>query len=108
MVSTLVIFSPSRTLQPSQIKTSAPSDRNFGILKEHSVGTTHDNREVTKFADIIFLACKPYQIQDVAKEISADLSTERHLVVSCAAGLPMINLESVSILNLIRLAHTYS
>lgn len=80
-------------LQPSQVKTSAPSQRNFGKIQELGVATTHDNCEVTEFAQVLFLACKPYQMEAVTAEILPKVSAS-HLVVSCAAGVPMEFLES--------------
>ncbi|PIK41608.1 putative pyrroline-5-carboxylate reductase 3-like isoform X1 [Apostichopus japonicus] len=81
-------------LQPSQIKTSAPSDRNFSKIQEFKVATTNDNCEVAEFSQVLFLACKPYQIEGVANQIKSKISTEKHLVVSCAASLPMESCES--------------
>jgi pyrroline-5-carboxylate reductase len=50
------------------------------------------NLEVVQFAQVIFLAVKPGQVEDVLREVS-DAFTPEHLLVSIAAGIPIIRLE---------------
>ena len=55
------------------------------LKNELNVNTTTDNREVVKFADIIFLAVKPQMLSAAIDEIK-DLDFKDKLVVSIAAG----------------------
>ena len=52
----------------------------FGIALKTSV------REIAQTADIIILAVKPYQIEEVLGELQGHLGTE-HLLISVAAGI---------------------
>lgn len=55
------------------------------IREEFSVGTTTDNKEVAKRADVLVLAVKPFQFETVISEIR-DLVDSGTLVISIAAG----------------------
>ena len=43
------------------------------------------NAEVTSFAGVLIVAVKPDQVEDVLREVKAQV-TERHLLISIAAG----------------------
>ena len=62
------------------------------IRTELSVETTTDNREVAKKADILFLAVKPFQFDQVITEIR-DVVKNDVLIISIAAGQTMANIE---------------
>lgn len=62
------------------------------IRTELSVETTTDNREVAKKADILFLAVKPFQFEQVITEIR-DVVKKDVLIISIAAGQTMANIE---------------
>lgn len=62
------------------------------IRTELSVETTTDNREVAKKADILFLAVKPFQFDQVITEIR-DVVKKDVLIISIAAGQTMANIE---------------
>lgn len=55
--------------------------------------TTAFNPDVAKAASILVLAVKPGQVADVLKEISPAF-TEKHLLISIAAGVPLAKLEA--------------
>lgn len=52
------------------------------------------NSDVLKFADVVFLAVKPDHVADVLTEARPQF-TERHLLVSIAAGVPIARIESL-------------
>lgn len=52
------------------------------------------NPDVLKFAEVIFLAVKPDHVSDVLAEVRPQF-TERHLLVSIAAGVPISRIESL-------------
>lgn len=62
------------------------------IRTELSVETTTDNREVAKKADILFLAVKPFQFEQVITEIR-DVVKKDVLIISIAAGQTTANIE---------------
>ncbi|MBC8094194.1 MAG: pyrroline-5-carboxylate reductase [Akkermansiaceae bacterium] len=55
--------------------------------------TTAFNPDVARFADVLILAVKPDQIQSVLSEIHEQF-TDRHLLISIAAGVTLAQLES--------------
>ena len=63
-------------------KSEASKER---IKKELGVTVTTDSKEVTAKADVIFLAIKPYQFDDVLPQING-IVMEDQIVISVAAG----------------------
>ena len=55
--------------------------------------TTAYNPDVVKFAEVLVLAVKPDQVGGVLGEIR-DHFTERHVLISIAAGVPLAKLEA--------------
>ncbi len=53
----------------------------------------NDNIEIAKNSEIIFIATKPNQVQDVLAEISKEISSDK-LIVSIAAGVTTEKLEN--------------
>lgn len=62
------------------------------IAEEFGVQTTTDNKKVASAADILILAVKPYQFEQVIPEIT-EVMQEDALVISIAAGQSMENIE---------------
>ena len=63
------------------------------IGKDSGIKTTASNSEVLKFANVILLAVKPDQVNDVLAEARAHFS-EKHLLISIAAGVPLARMEA--------------
>ncbi|MCS7203552.1 MAG: pyrroline-5-carboxylate reductase [Thermodesulfovibrio sp.] len=64
------------------------SERRRYLESCYGIKTTSSNAEVVKSAEIIILAVKPQNMKEVLEEIK-DIVTERHTVVSIAAGVPL-------------------
>lgn len=62
------------------------------FVRETGGKAVENNEAVANTAEIVFLAVKPAQLNEVLKEVSPCLST-RHLVVSIAAGVPLQQLQ---------------
>src|SRR5512140_2543631 len=54
--------------------------------------TTSEHKEVLEFARVLVLAVKPDQVDEVLKDLHAQLSPQ-HLLISIAAGVPLARLE---------------
>jgi pyrroline-5-carboxylate reductase len=81
-------------LQASEIIASDPIEsaaRHFA--EQVGAKTTGSNEEVAKFAEVLVLAVKPDQTPAVLAEIR-DQFTEKSLLLSIAAGVPLAKLES--------------
>ena len=73
------------------------SDKNekalAGLNEKYNILTTLDNREAASFADILFLAVKPYMFADVIAEIK-DVVQQNTVIVSIAAGKTIADIEN--------------
>jgi pyrroline-5-carboxylate reductase len=63
------------------------------FAKETGAKTTAFNPDVVKFAEVLVLAVKPDQVGGLLGEIREHF-TEKHLLVSIAAGVPLARLEA--------------
>lgn len=55
---------------------------------------TSHNKETVRHSDVLFLAVKPHIIPFILDEIGANIE-DRHIVVSCAAGVTINSIEKV-------------
>ena len=63
------------------------------LSQEIGIQTTQNNKDVASFADIIILAVKPQMVNEILADLKNSI-TQRHLVVSIAAGIPIQCIES--------------
>jgi pyrroline-5-carboxylate reductase len=78
-----------------QVIASDPSETaRAAFAAETGAKTTTSNPEVVKFADVIVLAVKPDQVPGVLADIREHF-TEKHLLISIAAGVPLVKVEAV-------------
>ncbi|CAL8311036.1 unnamed protein product [Arctogadus glacialis] len=61
-------------------------------LRKLGVNVTTSNKETVSKSDVLFLAVKPHIIPFVLDEIGPEIE-ERHLIVSCAAGVTISSIE---------------
>src|SRR5256885_14471855 len=86
-------FVNAKLVKPDQVIASdvvGPARNAFS--KETGAKTTAYNPDVLSFAQVLVLAVKPDQGGDVLKEIRPHF-TEKHLLISIAAGGPLAQLE---------------
>ena len=80
-------------VKPDQVLGSdMVEDARAAFGREVGARTTAFNPDVPKFASVFILAVKPAQVPAVLKELRGHVS-ERHLLVSLAAGVPLASLE---------------
>ena len=76
-------------VEARQIVVSDPVDERRSILSErYLVATTTDNRGLASEVDIVIIAVKPQQIEEVMGDLRERLGSEK-LVLSIAAGVPI-------------------
>jgi len=63
------------------------------FAKETGAKTTTSNPDVAQFADVLILAVKPDQVSGVLADIGGQF-TEKHLLISIAAGVPIAKMEA--------------
>jgi len=84
----------ARTLPAEKIFASDADEAKLSSLKrDYSIGTTNDNLELVRACPIVILCVKPQTIRKVLAEIAPAI-TEKHLVISIAAGVTIETLES--------------
>lgn len=82
----------NRLVPKSRLSVSeALSSKRKGLKRRYAVFVTEDNRRVALQSDVLILAVKPQQMEDVLKQI-APLS-KKSLVISIAAGIRLSWLE---------------
>jgi len=73
---------------------SAPGDilvtrRNVKVLqflKDKGVQVSDDNKEAVRFADLLILAVKPFQAEEIMVSLKDELDAKRHVLVSVVTG----------------------
>lgn len=65
------------------------------LLQKLGVNFTTSNKETVSKSDVLFLAVKPHIIPFVLDEIGPDIEN-RHLIVSCSAGVTISSIEKAS------------
>ncbi len=83
----------SGTVKPNHVVASDVSPERLAHLEKlHGIRTTTDNHELVRTCDVIVLAVKPQAIDKVLAQMAKDIE-KRHLVVSVAAGVPVVAIE---------------
>ncbi len=72
--------------------------RNIATLKpleEKGVLVSNDNAEAVKFADLVILAVKPFQVDDILGKLQPLLDENRHVLVSVMTGISTSHIHEV-------------
>ncbi|XP_061080766.1 pyrroline-5-carboxylate reductase 1, mitochondrial-like [Conger conger] len=87
-------FTAAGVLAAHKITASSPDPDHLTVsaLRKMGVNLTTSNQETVSRSDVLFLAVKPQIIPFVLDEIGAGIE-DRHLIVSCAAGVTISSIE---------------
>ena len=55
-----------------------------------------DNLEAVRFADLVILAVKPFQVTEVLSGIAPELDPERHILCSVVTGISMADMAAIT------------
>lgn len=61
--------------------------KTLASLEKRGVLVSDNNEEAVRFADMIILAVKPFQVDDILGKLKALLNPERHVLVSVITGV---------------------
>ena len=87
-------FLQARLVKPHHIIASDVFEKaRNSFAQETGAKVASSNLEVLRRAGVLFLCVKPDQVADVLREIKSDF-TEKHLLISIAAGVPLARLEA--------------
>jgi pyrroline-5-carboxylate reductase len=68
--------------------------RTLKHLEEKGILISNDNKEAVRFADLVLLCVKPFQVNDVLGEVKDELQP-RHVLVSAVTGLTIEQIEKL-------------
>ncbi|MBX3238861.1 MAG: pyrroline-5-carboxylate reductase [Chitinophagaceae bacterium] len=74
-------------VQPGHILITKRNIKTLARLEEKGVLVSNDNTEAVKFADLVILAIKPFQVDDVLNSLQLLFDENRHVLVSVVTGV---------------------
>lgn len=74
-------------IQPGHILITKRNIATLQALEEKGVLVSNDNEEAVKFADLVILAVKPFQVDDVLGSLKHLFDENRHVLVSVITGI---------------------
>jgi pyrroline-5-carboxylate reductase len=80
---------------PDQIMITKRNTQTLDALKQQGVEVSSDNTYAVRFADVVILAVKPFQVQEVLNNIKDDLNESKHILVSVITGVYIKDLHSI-------------
>jgi pyrroline-5-carboxylate reductase len=80
---------------PGNIIITKRNIKTLDELSEKGVLVSDNNGEAVRFADLIILAVKPFQIDDILLGIREDLDAQKHMLVSVITGISILHLREI-------------
>lgn len=80
---------------PADIMITKRKVQTLQTLKERGVTISSDNNEAASFGDVIIIAVKPFQVQEVLLGIKSQLEESRHMLVSVVTGVFIQDIYSI-------------
>ena len=72
---------------PSHIIITKRNIKTLTEIEGKGVLVSSDNKEAVRYADLVILAVKPFQIKDVLADMKEELNAARHVLVSVITGV---------------------
>ena len=82
-------------IAPGQILITKRNITTLRHLEEKGVLVSNDNTEAVKFAELIILAVKPFQVDDVLGSLKLLFDEDRHVLVSVITGISTTHIHSI-------------
>lgn len=73
--------------KPRDIIVTKRNIKTLQSLQDKGVLVSENNNEAVKFAGLVILAVKPFQVNDVLAGVKANLDAKKHLLVSVVTGV---------------------
>lgn len=73
--------------RPENILITKRNTKTLGTLAEKGVLVSDNNEEAVQFADLVILAVKPFQVNDVLGKLQQFFEPQRHVLVSVVTGI---------------------
>ncbi len=85
----------SGQIAPEHLLVTRRNTEKLSILSELGVRVSTNNADAVRFAEIIILAVKPFQAEDILKEITPDI-LDTHSIVSMVTGLKIKRIKEIT------------
>ncbi|MBX2923841.1 MAG: pyrroline-5-carboxylate reductase [Chitinophagaceae bacterium] len=85
----------SEFVQPGQLLITKRNIHTLHSLEEKGVLVSNDNAEAIRFADLVILAVKPFQVDDVLTSLQLLFEENRHTLVSVVTGITTAHIHGV-------------
>ncbi len=85
----------ARVNKHSQICVTRRRSHLLDDLKKEGLEVTRDNLAAVKNAEIVIISVKPHHILELLEEIKAELTPEKHLVISTVSGVSIQSITDV-------------
>jgi len=82
-------------VQPKQILVTRRNIRHLHELERRGVLVSDKNEEAVHYADLVILAVKPFQVNDVLNELKKDFKEDKHVLVSVVTGVSLEQLSGI-------------
>jgi pyrroline-5-carboxylate reductase len=82
-------------VQPEHIIITKRNTRTLRHLEEKGILISNDNKEAVRYADLVLLCIKPFQVNDVLVEVKDELHAS-HVVVSAVTGVTIEQIEKLA------------
>src|ERR1700753_4397577 len=74
-------------VQPKHILITKRNIRTLDALERNGTLVSDKNEEAVRYADLVILAVKPYQVNDILRSLKDALKADRHVLVSVGTGI---------------------
>lgn len=72
---------------PEHILITKRNTKTLQVLQQKGVLVSDNNEEAVNFADLVILAVKPFQVEDVLTKLKTLLDPSRHVLISVVTGI---------------------
>ena len=74
-------------VMPKHIIVTKRNTSTLHELERKGVLVSDDNKEALRFAELVILAVKPFQVDDILAGLKEDLDTKKHVLISVVTGI---------------------
>src|ERR1700679_812705 len=72
---------------PKHILITKRNIQTLHALERKGVLVSDKNEEAVRYADLVILAVKPFQVNDILKSLKAEFKEDKHVLVSVVTGV---------------------
>jgi pyrroline-5-carboxylate reductase len=85
----------SKFIKPASVMVTKRNTATLQKLAEKGIKISDDNKQAVEFADYIFLAVKPFQLDEVLKTIKKELLAKKPVIISVATGVWIKDIQEI-------------